>query len=201
MNIIDQKSKNRNKMEFDKVSRKLYGIGKVVQKIKNEISTNINKFISTIEILRSDPNQSLLEKEKYDIQCQSFLNAISMYVGMKDIDGTPFINGVSDTSNETDILLELSFPNYTINKILMKLENISIDLTDWDITIGTCIINLIKSSQIAVGDSSYFQCNEFINSVKNEIEKLMVLQSHISHIEQIVNANLKYISELRSTII
>ena len=46
--------------------------------------------------------------------------------------------------------------------------------------------------------SPYFSRTEFLTGIGYEIEKLIVFTSHICKNEQVVNASLKYISELKN---
>lgn len=204
--IVTPEKKAENRIEFDRVSHKLSGVNNILSKIKTEIASTKGKFNSMVEILTFYPDQiSLLEKQLYDVQCQAFIHTLFMYVNILDSDGTPFINPVSENSTSTDISMTINFPHYTITKNVAHVENISIDISEWDMYIGTNVINALKSEElteqfsvVAEVPTQYFSRSEFITGITFEIEKLLVFQSSICQAEQSVNSALKYISELKT---
>lgn len=204
--IITSEIKAENRIEFDRITTLLLGIGSVIAKIRSEIIAIQSKFISMIEILKLYPDQiSLLEKQLYDIQCQAFLHAVSMYLGFRDTHGELFINPYDPDSPTTDITITVKFPHYTINQVIAKIDNISVDLTEWDVYMGTQILNALKSDEIvqqfsvvAEEPTPYFSKDEFLSGISYEIEKLMLFNSNICRLEQHVNSGIKYISELKN---
>lgn len=205
--IITQSNKNDNRIEFDRVVSILTGQSNVISKIKNEIATVRNKYVSMLDVLSTYDTDKITETEKkfYDVQAMAFLHAIFMYLTCKDTKGKQYISPVSTDTHTTTIELTIKYPHYTITKQIVTFDNISVDIYDWDIYIGTIIINALKSEELTQQFSSvveqteqYFSRREFIEGIKYEIEKLLLFDSQICRIEQVIISGLKYISELKN---
>ena len=206
MEIITPDVKAENRVEFDRVTNILMGQGNVVSKIKNEIITVRSKFASMLEILSTykDDKITALEKSLYDVQVQSFIHAIFMYLSYKDSDGETYIHPIT-SGQTTDLILTIKYPHYTVTRSLAVIDNITVDIYGWDIYAGSLVINALKSSELSQQYSSvvekpeqYFSRVEFITGIKYEIEKLMLFNSQICRLEQIINSGLRYISELKN---
>ncbi len=205
--IITQSNKNDNRIEFDRVSSILIGQSNVISKIKNEIVIVRNKYVSMLEVLSTYSTDKIMETEKnfYDVQARAFLHAIFMYLSCKDPTGKQYISPVTSDSHTTTIDMTIKYPHYTITKQIVTFDNISVDIYDWDIYIGTTIINALKSEELTQQFSSviepneqYFSRREFIEGIRYEIEKLLLFDSQICHIEQVIISGLKFISELKN---
>lgn len=204
--IITQDIKALNRAEFDRVTALLNGQGNVVAKIKAEIMAIRNKFASMIEILYSYPDDiSVLEKQLYDVQCQAFLHSVFMYLGFRDSSGNLFIHPVTPTSQTSPISLTIHFPHYTMEHVIADIDNITVDIINWDLYIGTTAINALRSAEIVRQFSvvvetphQYFSRDEFITGVSGEIEKILLFNSQVCRLEQMINYGLRYISELKN---
>lgn len=207
MEIITPEVKAENRVEFDRVTSLLMGQGTVVSKVKNEIITVRSKYMSMLEILASYPTDhiSALEKSLYDVQAQAFIHAVYMYITYKDPQGNPYIQPVAPGSYTTDVSLTIKYPHYTVTKPVAVIDNITVDIYNWDIYEATMVINALKSEELAQQFSSvveypepYFSRTEFITGIQYEVEKLMLFNSQICRLEQIINSGLRYISELKN---
>lgn len=205
--IITSPIQQENRTEFDRVTNFLNGAGIVISKIKNEIEALKNKFASMIEIITQYPDQiSVLEKQLYDVQCQSFLHAVFMYLGFKDSNGTPYIGAWLPTALTTDISLTIKLPNSTITSTLLTLDNMAIDIENWIMYVGTHTITASKSATleqefdtlVTETPENYFSRAEFIAGVGGEVEKLILFNSQVCKLEQQINYGLRYISELKN---
>jgi hypothetical protein len=206
MNIISQASKDANRIEFDRVASILSGQGIVISKIKNEITTMYSKFTSMIDIIQTFPDKlSNFERELYDTQVQGFLHACFMYLNLTDSNSNPYIRQVSPTEKTTDIIMTVSLPHYTTTRTLFSINNITVDIYNWDIFFGATIVNILDSnalagqySVIAEVPEQYFSKTEFIMGVAVELEKMIYFETEICRTEQLINSGLRYISELKN---
>lgn len=207
MEIITPEVKAANRIEFDRVTSLLMGQGTVVSKIKNEIITVRSKYMSMLEILSSYPTDhiSTLEKSLYDVQAQAFIHAVYMYASYKDPQGNPYIQPVAPGSFTTDVSLTIKYPHYTVTTPVAVIDNMTIDIYNWDIYEGTMVINALKSEELSQQFSTvveypepYFSRTEFITGIRYEVEKLMLFNSQICRLEQIINSGLRYVSELKN---
>lgn len=204
--IITPEIQGDNKVEFDRITALLQGQGSVIAKIKNELNGIRAKINSMIEIMVNYPDKiSSSVKELYDVQIQALLHAMYMYLSQSDSSGTPFISPYSSTAKYTDIVMTLKFPHYTKTFTLISIDNITIDIYNWNVYAGDQIINILKVAELASQQSvisespeQYFSKEEFYAGVKCEIEKIILFASQINRIEQMINASLRYISELRN---
>ena len=205
-NVITQDIIDQNKLEFDRVTKILNGQGFVISKIKEEIMATRNKYASMIEIIASFGDQMTpLELHLYDVQCQAFIHSIFMYTNYLDPNGNFYINPVTPQSQTTDVTLSITLPHYTVQKTISSVDNIAIDLAGWNIYFGTMSINVANHIQLeAQYDTTqevpapYFSKEEFLTGVAVEIEKLLLFNSQICRVEQVINGALRYISELKN---
>lgn len=192
--IITPEKKAQNKVEFDKLTNQLNGINNILSKIKTELFSTHSKFISMLDIVNTYTDVITdREKQLYDVQCKSMLYSIQMFVNIKNSENALFINPVSDENETTDINLTINFPNYTITRTLTQLDNISVNFDERDIIIGTMIVNIKHSCEIVTELSK----DEFIGGILGELEKIILINSQICRMEQHINANMKYIAELK----
>jgi len=195
LTVISPDKKNLNKIEFDLITNKMHGIINILSKMKHELIATYGKFISMLEIIQTFTDYiTQNEKQLYDVQCQALLHSLHMYVSIKDENEHPYINPASDTNETTVINLTVNFPSYTITRALLNIDNISIDLSEWDIRVGSMIVNLRKSDELL----DTLCKDDFINGVIGELEKILLVTSQICRLEQLVNANNKYITELKN---
>lgn len=204
--LISAEIKSLNRTEFDRVTNLLQGMGLVLGKIRTELQTIRNKFVSMREIIIAYPDQiTLLERQLYDTQIQALLHAIFMYLGFRDSQGIQFIKPI--TQGQTNpVALTLRLPNYTIVKNIVTIDNMTVDIYNWDIYVGDITFSALRSSEIASQFSSmtseipdpYFSKEEFLTGINYEIEKLLLWCSQINRSEQQVNSGLRYISELKN---
>lgn len=195
LSIITSDKKALNKIEFDTVSKRLYGILNILSKLKREFSSINGNFMSMLELVKLFTDTIISnEKQVYDTQCQALLQTINMYLSVKDSNDKLYINPASETDETTDINMTINFPNYTITRTILKIDNISIDLAEWDIKFGSMIIHLQKMSDIV----EPIKRDDFIACVIGELEKILLVNSQICRLEQAVNSNIKYITELKS---
>ena len=204
--LIPAEIKALNRTEFDRVTNLLQGIGLVLGKIKTELQTIRNKFVSMREIIIAYPDQiTLLERQLYDTQIQALLHAIFMYLGFRDSQGNQYVKPINQGYTNT-VALTLHLPHYTITKTISIIDNMTVDIYNWDIYCGNIHFSALKSSEIAAQFSSmtseipdpYFSKEEFLTGNNYEIEKLLLWCSQISRVEQEVNCGLRYISELKN---
>ena len=104
----------------------------------------------------------------------------------------------------TAIPIIVTTPNYTINKTLATIDNMTIDIVNLIIYIGTISMNVLTSAQLVTqytgtdGQSAYFsKAGILIAGVTAEMERTIVFNAYISVVEQQVNSGLRYISELK----
>jgi len=204
--LIPAEIKAQNRTEFDRLTNLLQGMGIVVGKIKTELQTIRNKFVSMREIIIAYPDQTtLLQRQLYDTQIQALLHAIFMYLGFRDSQGNLFIKPIS-AGYTNPISLTLRLPNYTISKNIATIDNMTVDIYNWDVYIGDVTFSTLRSSEIAAQFSSmttevpnpYFSKTEFLTGINYEIEKLMLWCSQVHRSEQQINCGLRYISELKN---
>lgn len=204
--IITPEIKALNRIEFDRVFNLLSGQSIVISKIKNEIVTLLNHFNSMVEVLLSLPDQiGQLEKTLYDMHCQAFIHTIYMYLMFSNSEGEKYIKPVTPSSLTTDISITIKMPHYETTRLISTIDNISVNISTWDMYIGPTMFTAAKSSdlvqQFSVVDeipNPYFSQSEFVKGVSLEVEKLLLFKSQLSRSEQIINAGLKYISELKN---
>ena len=205
-NILTQETIDKNKIEFDRVTQILNGQSFIISKIKSEIITLKQKYASMIEIFAYEPDQiSESQMQLYDVQCQAFLHSLYMLIGFKSPSGNLYINPVTPESQETEVTLTLSLPNYEIQKTIASIDNISVDVSGWYVYFGSISVNISHSlgleaqyDTVQEQPEPYFSKTEFLAGVGSEIEKLLLFNSQICRTEQVINGALRYLSELKN---
>ncbi len=200
--------KATNRIEFDRVTTLLMGIGGVVSKIKSEMVTMRSKYASMVEIISNYSDQiSAVEKELYDVQVQAFYHTVYMYLGLTDSNGKLYINPVTPTSTSTPITITITYPNYTMTKTLFSIDNMVSDIINLDLYIGTITINSLKSSELETQFSSiiyepvaepYFSREAFISGVAYEIDNLLLINDEVCRMDNLITSGMRYIADLKS---
>lgn len=204
--IITSEIKAQNRIEFDRVTNLFNGQSIVISKIKNEITSLLNHFNSMLEILVSFPDQiDTLEKTLYDMHCQTFIHTVFMYLMYRDSNGEQYIKPFTPSSLTTDVNLTIKLPHYESTRLLATIDNISVDISSWDMYIGPISFTASRSSdlvqQYSVVEetpSPYFSQAEFVAGVSAEVEKLLLFKIQLCRTEQIINSGIRCISELKN---
>lgn len=199
----EQRAENRR--NFDDVCDKLRAQNNIISSIKKEIEMLKGRFTTMCTFLISAPDRlSQMHKDLYDTHCYSFLHSINLYLTTRDSSGQLLINPVDDDVKSTPVYLKINFPNQVINKIIVDVDNITIDLQEWDLYINNISINALKSSElvtqfsvIAETPDPYLSKKEFSAGVASQIEKIYAFASQICYCEQKINCALRYVSDLK----
>jgi len=204
--LLTPEMKALNRVEFDRVTNLLNGIGGVVSQIKHEIDSLCFKFKSMSDILAVSGNE-ITENEKmlYDIQIQSFLHTIYMYLLTRDTEGNLYINPIT-SGTVTYITLTVNLPNFTTTKTIACFDNVTFDIINWNVYFGSITpIKLLREAEMeeqynttAEIPTPYFSKTEFFVGITHEREKFLWFWTQIIRMERMLYVGLQYISELKN---
>jgi hypothetical protein len=126
-----------------------------------------------------------------------------MYVSEKDSNGNLYFNPVAEGSTSTNVTLTIEFPTTAVSSLLTTIDNITIDMVNWNMYVGSYQIDAFNALQIAskilseTTPSRFLTKDEFIIGLSEEIEKLVIFSSNIILCEHRILAAIKCISELK----
>jgi hypothetical protein len=200
--LISEDQKNINRIEFNRVCDLLNNQRNIITKIKSEISSLRGKFDSMFEILPYYPDQiTAAQKQLYDVQTQAFIHAVYMCLGIRDSNGVTYVMPVTETDKTTTVILSTIFPHGSVSETVAIVDNLSVSIDTWVINMGVNTINALHSAEIETQfatSTEIFLKSEFINGIVAEIKKLIYFSSIVCKNEQIINAALRYINELKN---
>uniref|UniRef100_A0A6C0BLI2 Uncharacterized protein n=1 Tax=viral metagenome TaxID=1070528 RepID=A0A6C0BLI2_9ZZZZ len=203
--IVNSATMVANRLEFDRVCALLYKAQDILIKVKEKIASLRGNFATMLEILPAYLDQISVEQTAYyDSQVFAFLQAVSMLINLRDATGIAYIKPVAVNSTSNAITVTIGYPQDNVSETLVTVDNISINLTTWEIAIGTYSINALHAAEIQTANTTEeeqaagtFTQSEFITGITTEIQKLVYITALICRNEQNIAASLRYITQLK----
>lgn len=204
--LLSEEKRAANHASFDAATDRLRKQANIIGLMKQAIMTLQTNFNAMHGFLQSYVG-SVTEQHYmlYNTHAQAFLHSLFMYLAEKDSNGNAYFNPVSEGSTTTEFNLTVKYPNSDITSTITHIDNITIDMINWDMYIGSLYIDAHNATQIASEilneetPSRFLTKDEFILGLAKEIEKLTIFKAQVYLCENKLLAAIKYIAELKNT--
>jgi len=203
--IIPSNMRIANQSAFDAIFKHMNGQLSVIIKLKSEITSMYDRFMTMVNLLRAGGDEITQgQKSLYDTQITAFLHTMVMYLEARDSTNSYYINPVTEDSTSTTVSVSIQVPSGEITDEILVMYNVSANVVLHLLSIGTNTYTALTSDvleetygELPEEGPIIFLRDHFITGVSAEMVKLTKFCMDICKNETRIRSGMKYISELR----